>query len=1413
MVNVRILKKSRILRKVVLFISIAIIVNVLPMQKVSAEQSLSCSSANWNIMLDYMQRQDSIYSPEKFVVCSIRGVFSNDIDAGNTITIYIPYSGNVSYIELDGIKALVGQGKVISNTSSSYKKELECFSSSAVLKIIHNDEIYSAYDTFGFELKICDADGKTVISSISCIESNTENELKIKEITSTFHSDASTDQTSIDIPIKYKWGMDYFERDNTIYNHDLGIAALLISHDVYNESRIESRLLELGCESDSIRYSNGYDEKWYARPGTVFGYRKYFDHYGCEKTLLIVSVRGTNNPMDVLTDIVDGGTDEFDLTGKMCFSSLENYCNEFNIDLLSPNTNLFITGHSLGGAVANRLAVELKNKNSKARTYIYTFAAARNSRKPTDYSLYGSLLAKVENPGDYPYIFNIINKNDIIPYIPGYGVHLGKELYYDANETKYNTLRNAFWNTSGNVDHTMYDHLLTTYIFCMLTEKPSSEKMIYNNAKFLSETSDKIDKLCQKGFFWIVSEGLSAILKCFIACPVDVEVKDKSGNIVCYTLDGVAYNNNPDIAFIIVEGEDKHLYILKEDEVDVHIIGNDAGTMDYSVSNYNIFGELVEDKSFSGIEITDGKIFKAEVPEESVLGTALVVVDESDNNVAEVKTDGSEIKYADHILIDDVGYEATCTEPGLTKGIHCSDCGEIVREQIVIPALGHSWSEWEEDDHLSINVCRQCDEKLTYTWSEDFSSLKAERFFKDEDSPSVTEIVDVTENIIEQPTCTQSGSKKYTSTSFNNSCFKVQTKVTDVSAIGHDWGEPEYVWSDDNSTITATRTCKNDTNHTESETVDTVKSIKTKEDGTEYEEYSATFVNDVFKDQTKEIEIPVPEIEIFSQPEDVVVEANKMSYFSVKATGKGLTYLWQYKKKGKSEWVDWTTKTTSDISVAYSSDRNDMSLRCMITDLKGRQCFSETAILKYSMPLVIAIQPENTTVKNKELAYFSVKATGNGLKYLWQYKKKGVENWTDWATKTTSDISVAYSSDRDGMALRCVITDSVGKKVVSDEAILTYDNESSYITIAMQPKNTTVMHKELAYFNVKAAGSGLRYLWQYKKKGASTWTDWTTKTTSDISVAYSSDRNGMSLRCLITDETGKTLITKEAVLTYSNNELELAITAHPENAAVVKNQLAYFSVQAVGRGLKYLWQYKSKGSDTWTDWTSKTTSDISVAYSKDRDGMSLRCVVTDGSGNKIVSNEASLTYSSGESSLSFTKQPKDMNVVQGELAYFSVKVSGSGLKYLWQYKNKGASSWTDWTSKTKPDISVAYSKDRDGMSLRCMVTDGSGNTVTSNEAVLTYSSGTFAITTQPQSTTVAANSLAYFSVKASGSGLTYLWQYKYKGSDNWTNWTSKTKPDISVAYSKERDGMSLRCIVTDLTGNTLTSDVAVLNYN
>ena len=76
-----------------------------------------------------------------------------------------------------------------------------------------------------------------------------------------------------------------------------------------------------------------------------------------------------------------------------------------------------------------------------------------------------------------------------------------------------------------------------------------------------------------------------------------------------------------------------------------------------------------------------------------------------------------------------------------------------------------------------------------------------------------------------------------------------------IPAAGHSWGAPEYVWTGDNSSVTAECVCTRDETHTESETVQTTSEI-TKQPGCESKgetTYTAVFTKDAFETQTKTV--------------------------------------------------------------------------------------------------------------------------------------------------------------------------------------------------------------------------------------------------------------------------------------------------------------------------------------------------------------------------------------------------------------------------------------------------------------------------------------------------------------------------------------------------------------------------------
>lgn len=223
--------------------------------------------------------------------------------------------------------------------------------------------------------------------------------------------------------------------------------------------------------------------------------------------------------------------------------------------------------------------------------------------------------------------------------------------------------------------------------------------------------------------------------------------------------------------------------------------------------------------------------------------------------------------------------EATCNEEGFTGNTRCAGCNEILEEGKVIPinSDAHDWAQ------------------PSYAWSDDHSNVTATRLCKHNRAHKETETVAASSEITSKASCTKEGEVKYTSGKFVNPVFAVQhkTEVIDklphpwdsgtvkvaatcseagqmlyectacdatktepikVDSNAHDWAKPSYIWSENHSTVTATRLCKHNKSHKETETVAASSEITKEASCTEEGEAIYTsdkFVNSAFAAQTK----------------------------------------------------------------------------------------------------------------------------------------------------------------------------------------------------------------------------------------------------------------------------------------------------------------------------------------------------------------------------------------------------------------------------------------------------------------------------------------------------------------------------------------------------------------------------------
>jgi len=454
---------------------------------------------------------------------------------------------------------------------------------------------------------------------------------------------------------------------------------------------------------------------------------------------------------------------------------------------------------------------------------------------------------------------------------------------------------------------------------------------------------------------------------------------------------------------------------------------------------------------------------------------------------------------------------------------------------------------------------------------------------------------------------------------------------------------------------------------------------------------------------------PIPPLSIICQPLDSNEFIGNNALFHVDAEGVICSYQWQVYKNGTWKNTSLLGATTDTLSVEVIESRNGMQFRCVIKDIKGNKINSNVATLTVNT-ICFTSQPKDYAGPIGDNAKFTIVAAGNNLKYQWQVFKNGVWKNTSLSGNKTATLEVAIMESRDGMKFRCVVTDVNGKSLYSDEATLTVAVPA--VTITSEPEDCSGPVGDTAVFTVIAEGEELTYQWQVYKSGAWKNTSLTGNKTSTLEVGILDSRNGMKFRCIVKDANGNTATSNEAVLTVAAKAV--SIISEPEDYSGPVGEVATFEIEAEGENLSYQWQVYKNGAWKNTSLSGNTTSSLDVEITEARDGMTFRCVVTDGNGKKATSDEVKIIVAA-ECSLQIVSEPESYTGSVGDTAMFEVVAEGENLTYQWQVYKNGAWKNTSLAGNNTSSLAVEVTTARNGMTFRCVVTNGEGFSVTSDE--------------------------------------------------------------------------------------------------
>lgn len=334
------------------------------------------------------------------------------------------------------------------------------------------------------------------------------------------------------------------------------------------------------------------------------------------KPLLVVDIRGSVTWWDWVNDIGAQAlpfNNRFAALAEEVFTNVENYLSSTGLQ----DPIILVTGHSMGAAIANILAARLNRIMDSDNVYAYTFATPRTVNEAVS----GNQAV------NYPNIFNILNSNDAITYVPltimlpvvNYWKRHGIDLYI-----------NMPYSESRETDILgMPCHSMSVYLNWL----NSSEDLSLQEMLALSEEARV------RGLLPIIAK---------IKCPVGVTIKDSNGNIIGYESqqENAVYPDMLDngvVSWIEEDGAKMFFIPSIADAASIEIEAYDYGSMNFTVGSVDASTES-EIKTLNNISLYPGKEFTADISEDVPVEDTQLFITENGETVGEVTETNPHLK-------------------------------------------------------------------------------------------------------------------------------------------------------------------------------------------------------------------------------------------------------------------------------------------------------------------------------------------------------------------------------------------------------------------------------------------------------------------------------------------------------------------------------------------------------------------------------------------------------------------------------------------------------------------------------------------------------------------------------------------------------------------------------------------------
>ena len=440
---------------------------------------------------------------------------------------------------------------------------------------------------------------------------------------------------------------------------------------------------------------------------------------------------------------------------------------------------------------------------------------------------------------------------------------------------------------------------------------------------------------------------------------------------------------------------------------------------------------------------------------------------------------------------------ATCTAAGsYDEVVYCAACGaELSREEKSIPALGHVEGEPVQENLIPPTVTAEGGYDRVVYCTRCHGELQREHVVLDRLSMA-------------PPTIT-ADPKSANVKSGSKATLSVKAKGKDLHYQWYSRGDEQHDWA---AIAGATKSSYAVTG-SKGNMGWLYRCGVSNEGGTVYSDAATLHVT---------LQPPV----VKTQPKNQAVLSGKTVKFTVKASGKGLTYQWFERPSAQAEWAPVPAGTKATLSLMAIGAMNGSEYYCHVENADGWADSDPAALAVAPQPASVKTQPKDATVKSGAKAKFTVKGAGPNLRYQWFEQAAGSDGWIEIEGATKAEYSFTVSYDNNGRRYYCHVYNDDG---FADSGEVTLTVTPVAPKFSAQPRDAKVKAGTEARFKVKASGANVTYQWYYRISADGEWILMDGETDAILTVLTAEGNFGWQFRCTAAAD-GLTVDSKIATL-------------------------------------------------------------------------------------------------------------------------------------------------------------------------------------------------------------------------------------------------------------------------------------------